>query len=198
VNVFKPSATLAPERTPYRTPSRTQYRLLEPSDAQAYKALRDASLKAAPEAFTSDFESQMSKSADSYLGRLMPLSHLRPGMAVTLGAFDASGALLGALTCERDARTKKSHCADIIAMMVAPAAQKQGIALNLIANLVELVCRNTDLQLLTLSVTASNAHTVRLYERAGFTTYGRLDRAIRVEGRYFDKLLMQRWIAKSP
>lgn len=48
-----------------------------------------------------------------------------------------------------------------------------------------------------MSVTASNAHMVRLYERAGFTTYGRLDRAIRVDGRYFDKLLMQRWIAQA-
>lgn len=177
-------------------PVTLRYRLLEPSDALAYKTLRDTSLKAAPEAFTSDYESQATKSPDSYTSRLRPIAQLSPGGAVTLGAFDDSGALLGALTCERDARAKKSHCADIVAMMVAPAAQKQGIAINLIANLIELICQNTDLQLLTLSVTASNAHTVRLYERAGFTTYGRLDRAILVEGRYFDKLLMQRWLDK--
>jgi RimJ/RimL family protein N-acetyltransferase len=31
---------------------------------------------------------------------------------------------------------------------------------------------------------------VRLYERAGFTRYGTLPRAIRVAGRFFDKDLM--------
>lgn len=189
-------SVLAPP--PSATIARIQYRLLEPPDAPAYKALRDVSLRAAPEAFTSDYESQSSKTADSYLSRLAPLPSLLAGGAITLGALDADGKLLGALTCERDARAKKRHCADIVAMMVEPTAQRQGIALNLIANLIDLACRNTDLQLLTLSVTASNAHTVRLYERAGFATYGRLDRAIRVDGQYFDKLLMQRWIAQAP
>jgi RimJ/RimL family protein N-acetyltransferase len=172
------------------------YRLLEPTDAVAYKNLRNASLKAAPEAFTSDYESQANKAPESYVSRFGQIELLPPGGAVTLGAFDGNDALVGTVTCERDARVKKHHCADVVAMMVAPAAQKQGIALTLIANLLELVSRNTDFQLLTLSVTASNTHTVRLYERSGFTTYGRLDRAIQVDGRYFDKLLMQRWIAK--
>ncbi len=178
-------------------PSEVIYRLLEPSDASAYKHLRDASLKAAPEAFTSDYESQALNTPESYAHRFGPAEQMRPGGAITLGAFDGNGSLLGALTCERDPRTKKHHCADIVAMMVAAPAQRQGIANNLIANLVDMVCRNTDLKLLTLSVTASNAHTVRLYERAGFTSYGQLDRAIHVDGCYFDKLLMQRWIDKQ-
>ena len=173
-----------------------RYRLLEAADATAYKQLRDASLRDAPEAFTSDFAGQVTKDAQSYLGRFGPLEHLRQGKTITLGALDGDGALLGAVTCEPDTRTKKRHCADIVAMFVAGHAQRRGIASNLIAILVDTVCRNSDFSLLTLSVTASNTHTVRLYERAGFIAYGRLNRAILVGDTYFDKLLMQQWISR--
>ena len=178
-------------------PSEVIYRSLHDSAAPAYNTLREATLKAAPDAFTTDYESQTLNAPERYAHRFGPAEQMRPGGAIPLRAFDGNGSLLGALTCERDPRTKKHYCADIVAMMVAAPAQRQGIAKNLIANLVELVCRNTDLKLLTLSVTASNAHTVRLYERAGFTSYGQLDRAIHVDGCYFDKLLMQRWIDKQ-
>ena len=47
-----------------------------------------------------------------------------------------------------------------------------------------------ELHQLTLSVTASNATAVRLYESAGFTRYGTLPRAIRVGSRFLDKDLM--------
>ena len=42
-------------------------------------------------------------------------------------------------------------------------------------------------EMLTLSVTASNLAAVRLYERAGFTRYASLPNAIKVEGRYVTK-----------
>ena len=46
------------------------------------------------------------------------------------------------------------------------------------------------LELMTLSVTATNTAAVRLYERAGFTRYGRLVRAIKAGDQYHDKDLM--------
>ena len=46
------------------------------------------------------------------------------------------------------------------------------------------------MSLLTLSVTDGNQAAQRLYERAGFQTYGRLDRAVCIAGHYHAKLLM--------
>ena len=46
------------------------------------------------------------------------------------------------------------------------------------------------LEQVVLSVTASNARAVALYEHAGFVRYGLLPRAIKIDGRYHDKALM--------
>jgi RimJ/RimL family protein N-acetyltransferase len=41
-----------------------------------------------------------------------------------------------------------------------------------------------------LTVGATNAEAMRLYEKAGFTAYGLERRALKVNGRYCDNLLM--------
>ena len=42
-----------------------QIRPLQASDAVAYKALRDEALRSAPDAFTSDYESSVGRSAET-------------------------------------------------------------------------------------------------------------------------------------
>ena len=54
------------------------------------------------------------------------------------------------------------------------------------------------LEQLTLTVTASNPHVVRLYERAGFRAWGLLPRAIVVRGVGYDQLHMVRLLPSSP
>ena len=78
-------------------------RLLGPTDLPAYKALRDVGLRNDPEAFTTDFNAGSARPAASYATRLgqPPDDHF------ILGAFDASGAMLGAVVCERESQLKK-------------------------------------------------------------------------------------------
>ena len=88
-------------------------RPLVPADLAAYKSLRDDVLSAFPESFTSDAAPE--RSPDSYLSRL---GLQRPeGGEFTLGAWQM-GELVGAVSCERDARTKVRHIGHIIGMMV--------------------------------------------------------------------------------
>jgi RimJ/RimL family protein N-acetyltransferase len=161
-------------------------RPLTPTDLPAYKALRDEALRTAPEAFTSDYASSVHAPAEHYAARL---GSAQSGHFI-IGAFDAAGELLGSIALESEQRLHKRHCANVVGMMVAPTAQKQGIAAQLVAACATLARANAQLEQLVLTVTASNTHVVRLYERAGYVAYGLQPRAIKVAGMYYDKLLM--------
>ena len=163
---------------------RVEVRALRPADLPAYKALRDTTLADDPSAFTSDADAERRKPAETYLPRLgldQPL-----GGVFTLGAF-RDAVLLGAVSCERDLRVKARHIGHIVGMMVRADARGLGIGRLLIEACIAQSRRANGVEMLTLSVTSSNAGAVHLYESAGFVRYGRLERAIKVDDRYHAK-----------
>ena len=162
-------------------------RMMAAPDLGAYKALRDGILAAHPEAFTSDAETELRRPPETYLSRVAGAAD--DGWPFTLAAWRGEH-LLGAITCERDARIKVRHIGHVVGMMVRPQARGQGVGRTLLDACIAIARARRGVELLTLSVTSSNAAAVALYERAGFTRYGRLERAIRVGGGYHDKDLM--------
>ena len=91
------------------------------------------------------------------------------------------------MTCERDPRAKVRHIGHVIGMMVSADAQGLGIGGGLLEACMAEARTAQGLVMLTLTVTAGNAAAVHLYERAGFVRYGRLERAICVDGVYHAK-----------
>ena len=157
-------------------------RELEARDLDAYKALRDHALAHHEEAFTSDAPTEARRSALSYASRLGG-----DGTGgFTLGAFRGD-ALVGAITLERDPRTKVRHVGHVIGTMVYADEIGRGVGRALLDALIERAAADDELQSLTLTVTAGNAAAERLYARAGFTVFGTQPRAIRVGDRYFTK-----------
>jgi ribosomal protein S18 acetylase RimI-like enzyme len=163
-------------------------RFLVAADLPAYKALRDSALLDYPEAFTSDYASERLREASSYLPRLAQAGQFDRGL---WGAFDQSGRLLGSIAIEAGARLQQRHIGTVLGLFVDRAAQGQGVATLLIASCADAARAGGQFDQLILTVTASNTHVVRLYERAGFVRYGLLQRAIGVQGVYHDKLLMR-------
>lgn len=156
------------------------------ADLAAYKALRDAALAERPGAFTSDAETELRRPAETYLARLAGPAD--GGWPFTLTAWFGER-LIGAVTCERDARVKVSHIGRIVGMMVEPEARGRGIGRALLDACIARA-RERGLLMLTLSVTSDNAAAVELYASMGFVRYGRLERAVRVGTRFHDKDLM--------
>ena len=153
-----------------------------------YKALRDEMLLAHPEAFTSDAAAEQRKEPAEYLQRLG--LDRRDGGHFLLGAWRGSR-LVGSIGCERDSRMKVHHVGHVIGMMVRSEARGQGIGRSLLEALVA-EARRAGLELLTLTVTSSNASAIALYEHNGFVAYGTLPRALKIGARYHDKLHMVR------
>ena len=160
------------------------------ADLAAYKQLRDGMLAAHPQAFTSDAATELTRTADSYRSRL---SGGGDGANLfTLTAW-SDARMVGAISCEHEARVKVRHVTHIVGMMVSNALHGQGIGRQLLERALSLLEAEPVLELVTLSVTSSNTSAVRLYERCGFQRYGRLEGALKLsDGQLLDKDLMCR------
>lgn len=165
-------------------------RVLTAADAPAYKTLHDTVLHSAPEAFVSDLASALARPAQAYVPRFGSIASGR----FFLGAFcsDAAAPMLGCVGCERALYPQQRHSGELVGLMVAPPAQRQGLGWALLLQCLALAAQVPGLEQLQLSVQAGNAHAIRLYERAGFTAWGREPRALRVGCAYHDKVHMMR------
>jgi ribosomal protein S18 acetylase RimI-like enzyme len=174
----------APASGPPAPPPGIRIRLMRPPDLAAYKALRDLLLATHPEAFTSDAETELRRPPETYLARVAGAAD--GGWPFTLTAWQGER-LCGAITCERDGRAKVRHVAHVVGMMVHPEARRRGIGGALLATCVDTCVRRPGIEMIRLSVTSANAAAIRLYERAGFVRYGRLERALRIGGQFHPK-----------
>jgi ribosomal protein S18 acetylase RimI-like enzyme len=191
-----PTSTAQPARLISGIPPGCQLRLLQADALADYKRLRDASLSRHEEAFSSDAVTELRRPVESYASRL---SQGRDGlMLFTLVAF-LDGAMVGAVSCEREPRMKVRHIAHIIGMMVLDEVQGRGIGRALLRQSLSLLGADPELELVTLSVTRGNRAAVHLYESCGFSRYGRLPRALRLsDGSMLDKDLMMLSLRERP
>ena len=151
-----------------------QIRRLTVADAQACRKLRLDGLRACPTAFTSSIEeAEAAPLADTKV-RLAS-----PGQ-LFWGAFEA-GVLCGMVGLELEARAKARHKGTVVGMIVAAGQAGRGIGRALLDALVQ-DARVRRLELLLLTVTEGNDRAGRLYERAGFRSFGIEPRGIKVDG----------------
>ena len=169
-------------------------RLLRETDLPAFKRLRDLMLARHPTVFTSDAETELLRAAESYRNRLGPSSAVgnTSQCLFTLSAWQGER-LVGSLSCERELRAKVRHIAHITGMMVLDELHGRGIGRQLLDEGLRRLKDEPILLRATLTVTAGNAAAIRLYERGGFSRYGRLEGALKLaDGSLLDKDLMSR------
>ena len=166
-----------------RSPDLTLRRLVG-ADAAAYRALRLRGLKDHPEAFTSSYEEDSTRSLAVTEMRLAPDS----GDAIW-GAF-ADGLLAGVVGLGRESRMKSRHKAVVFGMYVAAEHGGRGVGTALLRHLIDEARRQPGLEQLILTVTDTNVAAHTLYERAGFRSFGVEPRAIRIGDRYHGKIHM--------
>ena len=156
-------------------------RRLGPADAAAYRALRLQGLRDHPDAFTSSYEEESAKPPAVTAGRIGADSADR-----VFGAFRGD-TLCGVVGLGRETRAKARHKAVVFGMYVAPDHAGHGLGRALLAHAIGAARREPGLTQLVLTVTDTNAAAVRLYERAGFRSFGVEPQAIRVGDDYFAK-----------
>jgi RimJ/RimL family protein N-acetyltransferase len=161
-------------------------RLLTPEDAVLYRDIRLEALAAHPEAFASAFAREQEK----------PLAWFEERLTTSdvFGAFIAEE-LVGVAGFWRQGGAKTEHKAVLWGMYVRPDARNSGVARRLVdAVAAHAAARVEQLQ---LAVVSENAAAIRLYTAAGFVEYGREAEALKLDGRYFDEILMAMFFNRS-
>ncbi|WP_409251021.1 N-acetyltransferase family protein [Bacillus sp. SCS-153A] len=161
-------------------------RELTAEDAKEYWSLRLEALKNNGEAFATTYEES--------LARENPIEQVQNNLAssqsVTFGAF-MDGSLAGNVTVMFNRHAKMKHKAAILAMYVTPSFRKHGIGRKLLLE-AEKAARKADVEILQLTVVTANTSAVKLYESAGFVSFGIEKHAMKYEEEYVDEMWMSK------
>lgn len=158
-------------------------RRLTVDDVEALREIRLEALKAHPENFGAEHDDEAAWPIEAWRKRLAN------ARGAGFGAFDGE-TLAGIISFGREAAQKHAHQGSIGSFYVRPAYRGKGVGDALMAAALAEAARTVEQ--VTLTVTATNAGAIRLYERHGFAVVGTLPRSIRVNGVDHDELSMWR------
>ena len=160
-----------------------EIRLLTCTDALAYRDIRLEGLRQNPEAFASTFEDERDRPMD-WFKELITQSRI-------FGAVLAQ-ALVGVVGLRSHADAKQRHKATIWGMYVRREARQYGIGERLIDAAV--AHASGHVEQLQLAVVTENEAARRLYAKVGFIEYGHQIDALKHGGRYYDDILMVKFL----
>jgi RimJ/RimL family protein N-acetyltransferase len=169
-------------------------RLLTALDADDYLSFRLQGLHDHPQAFTSSFEEEATRSTAWAAKRLAADAAMPHDFF--LGAF-VDGMLCGMVGLQGRYRNKERHTATVIGMVIAPQNRGQGVARSLMQALLQKASDLPQLTQLDLTVTEGNVAAQKLYEHLGFQSFGVHQRAICVAGVYHAKIHMALQLPKA-
>jgi RimJ/RimL family protein N-acetyltransferase len=158
-----------------------EIRLLNPVDAEKYWALRLEALKNNPEAFASSYEEAIT--------RENPIEQTARNFQTegnyTFGAFE-DHELIGMVTLLQESPIKIRHKANIFAMYVTPTKQGQSVGKALLTEAINKAKTFDYIEKINLTVTAGNEKAKNLYTRLGFKVFGYEEKALKINGEYYD------------
>ena len=163
-----------------------QIRRLDTSDVTLYRDIRLEALQQSPEAFGSTFEREKAQSLSWFEAAV--------GHADIFGAF-LEGTLAGIAGYVAQESPKHAHKAQLWGMYVRPAARYLGLGKRLVVAV--LGHARGRVEMVQLTVVSENEAARRLYSALGFVEYGCEKRSLKQDGRYYDEVLMVKFLGED-
>lgn len=162
-----------------------EIRQLTPTDAESYWKLRLEALQQNPEAFLTSYEDAVK--------RENPVEQTAKNFSAdenyTFGAFDGQE-LIGVVTLLQETPNKIRHRANIFAMYVTPDKRGTGTGEALLTAAISKAKTSHEIEKINLTVTAGNEKAQNLYIKLGFKVFGYEEKALKINGVYFDEEYM--------
>lgn len=181
LNIAEPSVEVRP-LTKGEAAVHFLIRVLQPSDAEAYRALRLQALHEQPPAFGALPHDEPTASAAA--ARLEANDDRR-----VFGAFSGDH-LVGIVRVSRYASSNEKHRAYLAGLYVLPAQRKAGIGRALANAAIKWASTAPGVRRLNLTVVTSQTAAISLYESLGFHRYGIERETFSDGGKYYDEALM--------
>ncbi len=153
-----------------------------------YKNIRLELLKVSPENFGSSYSEEVLFSEEMWVNRLTKKN------IHAFGKF-IEGELIGVVLAVTNPRKKISHVATLNSMYVKEEFRGLGYADELVKHALDYLC-NLSIEQVLLSVVSVNKSAMNLYVRNGFVDYGTEEKAIKLNERYYDLVLMKKVLKK--
>jgi RimJ/RimL family protein N-acetyltransferase len=160
-----------------------QIRRLTTPDAALFREIRLEALQRNPEAFGSTFEKESAQLLSWFEAVL--------DRAAIFGAF-LNGTLAGVAAYGVHEGAKQAHKALLWGMYVRPTARNTGLGKRLVSAVLDHA--RGRVEQVQLSVVSENESARRLYAALGFVEYGHEKRSLRQDGRYYDEVLMVKFL----
>ena len=165
-------------------------KILTPTDAEAFQAIRLRGLKECPAAFASSYEEEIDNPLSKIESRLKTNEQ-----SVIFGTFDGVR-LVAVVGLAREALRKYSHKAFVWGMYVAPEARQAGTGASILRFTLAHAADNMKVRQVNLGVHTKNIAALALYKKLGFEQYGIERDFLFVDGAYHDEYQMV-WRAPS-
>lgn len=160
-------------------------RLLHEDDWAAFRQLRLLATVESPLAIWPTYDEEARRAPAEVRARILPTAH-----QAVFGAF-AGADLVAIAGVRRDPLAQVAHKAMVWGVYVHPAHRRGGLARRLLGAACAHARALGALQA-HLAVNAANPRALALYDSLGFIPYGREPRALRVDGVFYDEILMAR------
>jgi len=157
-------------------------------DAQAYRALRLASLQQHPEVYGADYAERAASPPSYWQDLVQRGAGGATGITFVAAANDE---LIGMTNVVRGTNIKLKHSASMHGVYVQAAWRGVGIADALVQACLAWA-REQGVRVVKLGVITTNASAIRLYLRCGVSVYGVEPEGIFWDSTYYDELMMVR------
>ncbi|MDG0844251.1 GNAT family N-acetyltransferase [Staphylococcus equorum] len=160
------------------------FRYLSEADVSQYRLLRLNSLQTDPNGFASTYDREIEFPIETFKVRLENIA-----THFTMGVFD-DGTLICIATFYSEVLEKIKHKGNLVSVYCHPQYRRQGIAKQLIQQIIDSVIEQNTVKTINLCVLSENKSAISLYKKLGFKRYGTEPKALYDGHVYYDEDLM--------